>query len=73
MYNTCDEYIRFLCKEKNLSLKDVCALTELNYKTIITHYKKCYLKLKTAIVLMDFLDGNISILADLPLAKDYYK
>ena len=73
MYNTCDEYIRFLCKEKNLSLKDVCILAGLNYQTIVTHYKQCYLKLKTAVVLMDFLDGDVAILADLPLAKDYYK
>lgn len=73
MYNTCDEYIRFLCKEKGIFLKDACAMAGLDYRTIISHYKKCYLKLKTAVALMNSLDGDISILADLPLAKDYYK
>lgn len=73
MYNTSDEYIRFLCKEKGISLKDACAIAGLDYLTLISHYKQCYLKLKTAVALINSLNGDISILADLPLAKDYYK
>lgn len=73
MYNTCDEYIRYLCKEKNLSLRQVCKSLGLNYQSMLSNYKRRRLELLPAVQLMEFLDGDVKLLAYLPLAKDYYK
>lgn len=73
MYNTCDEYIRYLCREKNLSLRQVCKSLDLNYQSMLSNYKRRRLELLPAVQLMEFLNGDVKLLAYLPLAKDYYK
>lgn len=73
MYNTCDEYIRYLCKEKNLTLRQACKSIGLNYQSMLSNYKRRRLELLPAVQLMEFLSGDVKLLAYLPLAKNYYK
>ena len=45
----------------------------LNYQSLLTNYKRCRLDLIPAVQLMELLNGDVKLLAYLPLAKNYYK
>lgn len=69
-YKTYDEYIKYLCTQNNTTLLKVAAELELNYMSIITSYKRRRLNNKINKKLIDYLNGDLDILTNLPLKNE---
>lgn len=73
LYQTQAQYIRYLCKEKGMNLKEVCKTIDINYFSIACNYRKKLIGTRRLYKLVNYLGGDMNIVLALPTDRDLKK
>lgn len=66
---TLKDYIYFLCYYRGVTIKQMCSDLDISYNTFKSHITKS-ISTKRLLKIINYLDGDVSLALDLPLAVD---
>lgn len=68
-FETLRQYIKYLCKQKNMNTKGMTSALGLNHETYRSNIGRTF-NLRTVVKIIDYLDGDLDIAMHLPLKKE---
>ena len=68
-FDTISQYIKWLCKRKGITIKQMCDDTGYKYNTIAGNYKYQYLSRQVLVDVINYLEGDFNIAMNLPYKK----
>lgn len=68
-FDTISQYIKWLCKRKDITIKKMCDDTGYMYNTIAGNYKYQYLSRQVLVDVINYLEGDFNIAMNLPYKK----
>lgn len=66
---TIKDYVKYLCKQKQINMKQLSLAVDVNYKTFLSNLDRS-IHLRTIVKVIDYLDGDLNIAMHLPLKKE---
>ena len=73
LYQTQAQYIRYLCDENGVNLKEVCKTLNINYFSIACNYRKKLIGSRKLYEIVKYLGGDMNIILALPTDRDLKK
>lgn len=70
LYQTQAQYIRYLCNEKGINLKQLCEALDINYHSITCNYRKKFIGSRRLYKMVNYLGGDMNIILALPTDRD---